>query len=57
MNTLQELYTKPLMLMFQQTIATLEQLTSAGDEFNMWCFAGAKGLTRLSDLAFVFNPG
>jgi hypothetical protein len=32
-------------------------LTSASDEFNMWCFAGAKGLTRLSDLAFVFNPG
>jgi hypothetical protein len=32
-------------------------LTSASDEFNMWCFAGAKGFTRLSDLAFVFNPG
>lgn len=32
-------------------------LASAGDEFNMWCFAGAKGLTLLSDLAFVFNPG
>jgi hypothetical protein len=39
----------------QPSIAGL--LTSAGDEFNMWCFAGAKGLTRLSDLAFVFNPG
>jgi hypothetical protein len=38
----------------QPSIARL--LTSAGDEFNMWCFAGAKGLTRLSDLAFVFNP-
>jgi hypothetical protein len=39
----------------QPSIARL--LTSASDEFNMWCFAGAKGLTRLSDLAFVFNPG
>jgi hypothetical protein len=35
----------------QPSIAGL--LTSVGDEFNMWCFAGAKGLTRLSDLAFV----
>jgi hypothetical protein len=26
-------------------------LASAGDEFNMWCFAGAEGLTLLSDLA------
>jgi hypothetical protein len=39
----------------QPSIAGL--LTSANDEFNMWCFAGAKGLTRLSSLAFVFNLG
>ena len=39
----------------QPSIARL--LTSASDEFNMWCFTGAKGLTHLSDLAFVFNPG
>jgi hypothetical protein len=38
----------------QPSIARL--LASAGDEFNMWCFAGAKALTRLSYLAFVFNP-
>jgi hypothetical protein len=39
----------------QPSIAGL--LTSANDEFNMWCFVGAKGLTRLSSLAFVFNLG
>jgi hypothetical protein len=32
----------------QRSIAGL--LTSASEEFNMWCFAGAKGLTRLLDL-------
>ena len=39
----------------QPNIARL--LASAGDEFNMWCFVGAKGLTCFLVLAFVFNPG